>query len=332
MRTEQRMILTIAVIAVVVVSTGAYLYFLQTGTKQTLTISTTTSLYDTGLLDRLKEVYEEQNHNVIVAFISAGTGIALEQAKRGDADMILVHAPDLEYEFMREGYGVNRKIFAYNFFVIVGPTSDPAEINGTSPTEALQKICLYGRNATTAVWVSRDDKSGTNQKEKALWAAAGLNYDEIRNESWFVSSGSGMGTTLNIANERGLYALSDIGTYLKYYSDGLIQLKELVRSDETLLNVYSAMAVNQTKIPHVKFDIAMDFIKFLVSNDTQELIGSYGLEDYGTPLFYPAVNVLKSQEPADVAQWIKNYAFFDSGGTLYECPPEWRYGDYGLYT
>ncbi|MHA1770632.1 MAG: substrate-binding domain-containing protein [Candidatus Thorarchaeota archaeon] len=331
MKTEKRMIITVAVIAIMIGSVGAYIYIAQMGQKETLTISTTTSLYDTGLLDALKTAYEEKHPNVVLAFIAAGTGIALEQAKNGDADMILVHAPSLEQEFMEEGYGVNRKVFAYNFFVVVGPKSDPAQINQSSPVTALQKIYAYGHAHNTSLWVSRDDNSGTNTKEKALWAAAGFNYTIIHDEPWFVSSGTGMGTTLNIANERGLYTLSDIGTFLKYRADGLIDLQNLVQDDKTLLNVYSAMAVNKTIITHAKIDIAMEFIKYLVSDEGQELIGGYGNETFDTPLFYPAVKVIKTHSPTDIANWIEDYAFFDVGGIRYECPPKWRYGVYGVY-
>ncbi len=325
------MIGAITVVAVLMGMMGMVLYISQTAQKETLTISTTTSLYDTGLLDALKETYEAKNPRVILAFISAGTGIALEQAKNGDADMILVHAPALEREFMSEGYGVNRKIIAYNFFVIVGPASDPASINQSTPVEALQKIANYGRSHGDGIWVSRDDRSGTNEKEKALWMAAGMNYTEIHDEPWFISSGSGMGTTLSIANERDLYTLADIGTYLKYKADGIISLENLAKDDKTLINVYSAMAVNKTVIPHVKFELAMDLIKYLVSDEGQELIGNYGAGLYDTPLFYPAVEVIKNRNPATVAGWIEEYAYFDVGGTLYECPPQWQYGDYNMY-
>ncbi len=331
MRSERRLLFSIAAIVIVVGSVGAYLYASQIGEKDILTISTTTSLYDTGVLDALKEDYEESHPSVILTFIAAGTGIALEQAKNGDADMILVHAPALEREFMDEGYGVNRKIFAYNFFVIVGPSTDPAQVNQSTPTEALQKIYDYGRNHNTSLWVSRDDKSGTNEKEKALWAAAGMNYTLIHDEPWFVSSGSGMGTTLNIANERGLYTLSDIGTFLKYRAEGLIALESLVRDDKTLLNVYSAIAVNSTRITHARIDLAMDFIKYIISERGQEIIGSYGNETFDSPLFYPAVNVIKTHSPETIADWIEDYAFFNVDGTLYECPVQWRYGDYGIY-
>ena len=154
-------------------SIGYLLYFNQTVERETLVISTTTSLYDTGMLDSIKETYESVNDQVILAFISAGTGIALENARRGDADMILVHSPLQELAFMQESYGVNRKIFAYNFFTIVGPSTDPAGVLDLVPLDALNAILSYGRINNETIWVSRDDASGTNTKEKGLWTTAG---------------------------------------------------------------------------------------------------------------------------------------------------------------
>ncbi|MFW9788914.1 MAG: substrate-binding domain-containing protein [Candidatus Thorarchaeota archaeon] len=331
MRRETRIAGVAIVVIVALTGTGFYFYWLQTQGKETLTISTTTSLYDTGLLDLLKERYEEDHPNVILAFISAGTGIAITHAMNGDADMILVHSPSQEYAFMNASFGVNRKIFAYNYFTIVGPSSDVAGINQTDPVAALQSIYAYGNAHNTSLWVSRDDLSGTNSKEIALWSAAGYNYTELRDLSWFVSSGQGMGSTLNIANEQSLYTLADIGTYLKYREDGLISLNQLVEEGQDLLNVYSAIPVNSTTVTSVKFSLSMQFLQWLVSSDVQDLIADYGVSDYGQGLFFPAVDIIETQSPTQIYGWISDYAFFNDGGTLYECPPEWQSGDYGLY-
>jgi len=332
MRKETQLIAILAIVGISVASFGYLLYFSQTGERETLVISTTTSLYDTGMLDVIKETYESANDRVILAFISAGTGIALENARRGDANMILVHSPSQEFSFMQEDYGVNRKLFAYNFFTIVGPSEDPAGILDTGPLDALSTILNHGRSNNQTIWVSRDDASGTNTKEKGLWSAAGYNYTELNEEDWFVSSGTGMGTTLNLANERSLYTLSDIGTFLKYKSEGLIQLNQMVQEGETLLNVYSAIAVNQTTVPTVKYAASMAFIQWLVSESAQQLVGEYGQDTYGASLFFPVVDIIETELPAQIHQWIHDYAFFDSSGTLYECPPELQDGDYGLYT
>lgn len=313
-------------------SIGYLLYFNQTAERETLVISTTTSFYDTGILDTIKETYESVNNRAILVFISAGTGIALENARRGDADMILVHSPSQEFVFMQEDYGVNRKILAYNFFTIVGPSTDPAGVRDMGPLDALNTIVNYGRVNNETIWVSRDDASGTNTKEKSFWTMAGYNYNELSDEDWFISSGAGMGTTLNLANEKNLYTLSDIGTYLKHKSEGLIQLDQMVEERETLLNVYSVIAVNKTTVPTVKYAAAMKFIQWLVRESTQQLIEEYGQDTYGAALFHSAVNIIETELPARTYQWIHDYAFFDSSGTLYECPPAWQDGDYGLYT
>jgi tungstate transport system substrate-binding protein len=332
MQRETRIAVAVIVIAVVLAGTGYYVYWSQIQGKETLTISTTTSLYDTGLLDLIKERYEQDNPNVILAFISAGTGIAITHAKNGDADMILVHSPSQEYAFMNESYGVNRKIFAYNYFTIVGPSTDVAGINQTNPITALQMIYGYGHAHNTSLWVSRDDLSGTNSKEISLWTSAGYNYTELKDEPWFVSSGQGMGSTLNVADEQSLYTLSDIGTFLKYRADGLITLDQLVGEGQELLNVYSAIAVNSTTVTSVKFALAMDFLQWIVGETAQQLIADYGVADYGQGLFFPAVDILKNEAPAQIFGWIRDYAFFNEGGTLYECPPDWRIGNYGLYS
>ena len=322
-----------AALIVVAIFAGSsfYVYWHQNQGREMLVISTTTSLYDTGLLDLIKERYELENPNVILAFISAGTGIAITQAKNGDADMILVHSPAQEYSFMNESYGVNRKIFAYNYFTIIGPSSDVAEINQTDPISALQMIYNYGHAHNTSLWISRDDLSGTNSKEMALWAAAGYNYTELRDEPWLVSSGVGMASTLNIADEQSLYTLSDIGTYVKYKSDELISLDQLVGEGQELLNVYSAIAVNITTESIAKFDLIMDFLQWLVGQTAQQLIADYGVADYGQGLFFSATDILEIESPAQIFGWIRNYAFFNEGEDLYECPPRWRLGDYGLY-
>ncbi len=264
-------------------------------------------------------------------FISAGTGIAITHAKNGDADLILVHSPSQELGFMEAGYGVNRRIFAYNFFTIVGPPDDPAEIYQTDPIEAFQRLYEYGHANNIGLWVSRNDLSGTNAKEIALWAAAGLDYALIREEPWFVSSGTGMGATLRLADERNFYTLSDIGTYLKYFSEGLIRLAQQVSEGEALLNVYSAIAVNPITVSSVKFELAMEFIQWLVGENAQQLIGEYGFSEYANPLFFPAVQILQSQMPVEIFTWIRNYAFFEAGGLLYECPPQWLMGDFSSY-
>jgi len=243
--------------------------------------------------------------------------------------MLLVHSPSQETKFLQDNYGVNRKIIAYNFFQIVGPNNDPAQIEGLSITDALSKIVSEGKN-TRAVWVSRGDNSGTHIKEKVLWKAAGFDYASLRDERfWFKETGSGMGKTLIAANELKAYTLTDIGTFLAYSEDtsNLVpNLKALVSQEAELINVYSAIAVNQTTNSNANFEAATTFTRFLISEEGQQMIENYGISTYGQPLFYPAVDVLKiNTEP--VAQMIKDYAYFDGS----ECPPQYRCGYPELY-
>ena len=303
---------------VVLISVAGAFYYLQTPSRKKVVVSTTTSLYDTGLLDAIEDRFEAE-YPIDLFFISVGTGQAIQQAERGDADVLLVHDPSRELQFLESGFGVCRKIIAYNFFIIVGPDEDPAGIEGLDPLEAMSKIALAGREGE-ATWVSRGDDSGTHAKEKSLWLAAGYDWEVIREEAWYRESGTGMGNTLQIANELEAYTLSDAGTYLKYFSDHLIVLKTLVDQGEELLNVYSVIAVNVEKHPNVNFEGAIAFIKFLISEDGQGIIESYGKEMYGQSLFYPTVDLLEVNTNSTLVQWIRGYAFFDGS----ECPPEYR--------
>lgn len=317
---KQTMILVTA--ASILIAGTAY-YLAANSAKRRLMAATTTSLYDTGLLEILEKSFEEK-YPVDISFISTGTGRAIELAERGDADLILVHAPEREKAFLEKGYGLFRKIIAYNFFVIVGPPSDPAEIQGRNVTEALKRIVDAGRNGSI-IWVSRGDESGTHLKEIALWNLTGFNWSQLKDESWFMESGAGMGKTLLIANEMNAYTLSDIGTYLKYRKEGLINLEILIGEEKELLNVYSVIAVNPDKVPTVNFGDALLFIKFLISDECQSLIGEFGKDIYGESLFYPAVPLLKDENKSEIAQWIRELAFIN--GT--ECPPEcWNIFEY----
>lgn len=313
-------------VLVAVISVAGTAIYINAISKEKLIVSTTTSLYDTELLDTIEDQFEAK-YPIDMYFISLGTGIAILHAQRGDADMILVHAPSEELTFLEEGYGVCRKILAYNFFAIVGPEADPANIEGLSPLQALSNIVTTGRNEG-AKWVSRGDESGTHIKEKSLWTAAGFNWNTLRNEKWYIEAGAGMGKTLQVANNFDAYTLADVGTYLRYCKDGFISLEALVTKGEELLNVYSAIAVNQTKHPHVNFNGTITFIKFLTSKEGQQIIADFGKDLYGQSLFYSAVDLLKHNTNPTIVQWIRNYAFFNG----YECPPEYRGDHPELYT
>ncbi len=321
-------VLIVAAIATTASVVGTSLY-LNTTTRQKLVVATTTSLFDTGLLDEVETQFEAK-HNIDVYFISVGSGIAIQFAQRGDADMILVHSPSDELAFLQGGYGVDRKIIAYNFFEIVGPEADPVGISDSSPTGALSKIASAGRNSE-AFWVSRGDSSGTHTKEKELWKAAGFNWTEIRDETgWFMETGSGMGNTLKTANQLNGYTLTDIGTFLSYSSaePSLVpKLGELVTQGSELLNVYSAIPVNATLQPKANFEASVTFVKYLLSDEGQHLIGDYGVEDYGKSLFYPAVGLLQNNTDPTMSAMIRDYAFFEGS----ECPPQYRLGHPELY-
>jgi tungstate transport system substrate-binding protein len=254
-------------------------------TEQTLMLATTTSLYDTGLLDELKPLFEEQ-YNAELRIVYAGTGKALEYGKRGDVDVLTIHDRTREDLFVSEGYGINRRCIAYNYFLIVGPESDPAGIQGMTPEDAFSTIMEKGKKNAEVQFVSRGDNSGTHAKEKAVWASAGLDYEEVRNSGeWYVEAGSGMGPTLVMANEKSAYTLADVGTFLAFKGD--IELVPLVEEGDILLNVYGAIAINPATHPYTNITMADNFINFLTSEEAQQVIAEYGVEEHGGPLFYP---------------------------------------------
>jgi len=316
-------IYTIIIITVIIAFVGIAAWAINAPqNKVILTVSTTTSLYETGLLDVLDTKFEEKYPAINVTFISQGTGLAIETAKRGDADMILVHDAVREKTFLEDGYGVNRKIIAYNFFVIVGPEDDPAYVEKMDPVDALLAIKDAGE-AGDAIWVSRGDDSGTHAMEKRLWIAGGENATELRETNWYLERGAGMTATLALANEERAYTLCDMGSYLNNYVSGNIDLVILVQAGKETLNVYSALACDpqNPELSHVKFDESMKFIQFLVSGEVQDILADYGVDEFGQPLFNPAVEVLRDNTEPAIANWIKDAAFIDGS----ECPPDKRY-------
>jgi tungstate transport system substrate-binding protein len=246
---------------------------------ETLTLTTTTSTYDTGLLDEIHPTFEEM-YGVTVDAVPQGTGAALETARNGDSDVVMVHARGLENEFLRNGYGINRRNLMFNDFVIVGPSSDPAGIDGvTSATAALDAIA-----ESESPFVSRGDNSGTHRKELNLWAAAGVDPGG----DWYQETGTGMGEALNIATQQGAYTLADRGTFISQRAE--ISLTILVQGPieggpEILANPYGVMAVNPGVHENVNYDLAMAYIGWITSPDAQEAIANYQLN--GEQLFYP---------------------------------------------
>lgn len=246
--------------------------------ERSLVLATTTSTYDSGLLDAIIPIFEEEN-NVKVSVIAVGTGQALALAARGDADVVLVHAPEKEKELVADGLGTDRTYVMYNDFVVLGPRDDPAGIRGLeSAAEAFRRIA-----ETESAFASRGDESGTNVKEILIWNQAGM--DPPEGQGWYLSLGQGMGGTLTAANEKGAYTLSDRGTYL---SRPELDLEVLTEGDELLFNPYHVIMVNPERFPNVQAELARLFIEFLVSAETQQAIGEFGIDRYGQALFTPA--------------------------------------------
>ena len=259
-----------------------------------LKLVTTTSLHDTGLLDVIKQKFEEKYNNVSLDVISVGTGIAIQYGERGDADVLLIHDKTREVKFVKDGHGFERRCVAYNYFNIVGPKNDPAGIKGLNATAAFKNIFQKGKaDPTKVMFVSRGDGSGTHSKEQALWKAAGYNYSNQVNTSanrWYLEAGTGMGATLMMTNEKSAYTLTDTSTFVAYNSTykGNFTLVPLVESTTDLLNVYTAIAENPKKHPGVNCEMANKFINFLVSEEGQKLVGGYGMDKFGKALFFPA--------------------------------------------
>ncbi len=252
-----------------------------------LRLATTTSLQDTGLLDVIKDKFDEK-YNVSLDVVSGGTGIALQYGERGDVDVLIVHDKARELKFIEDGQGLERRCIAYNYFYLVGPKDDPAGVKGMNVSMAMAKIMEDGlADPAKVMFISRGDDSGTHAREKLLWKRAGYDYSAVNSSGpWYIEAGQGMGATLNIANEKQAYTLSDMSTFMAYQGD--LTLVPLIEGGDELLNVYVAMAVNPEKHPGVNCVLANEFINYLVSDEGQDLIAGYGTEKFGRPLFSPA--------------------------------------------
>ncbi|HHW43074.1 MAG TPA: extracellular solute-binding protein [Desulfotomaculum sp.] len=239
-------------------------------------LATTTSTQDSGLLDVLIPAFEKKT-GYKVKPIAVGTGQALAMGEKGEADVLLVHAPESEKKLVDSGVGINYQLVMHNDFIVVGPENDPAGIKSAKNTvEAFKKIAQ-----TQSTFVSRGDDSGTHKKEKDIWKEAGI----TPGGKWYQEAGTGMGNTLNIANEKAGYTLSDRATYLANQKN--LKLKILYEGDRTLLNIYHVMQVNPQKFSKVNADGAKAFVDFMVSPETQQIIGKFGVDKYGQPLFFP---------------------------------------------
>lgn len=247
----------------------------------TVFMATTTSTRDSGILDHLLPVFEARS-GITVLYTAVGTGQALEYGRRGDADIVMVHAPDLEREFVASGHGTMRYEFMYNRFILVGPPADPAGVGGEgNVTLAFRKIYTSG-----SAFVSRGDASGTHHREMDIWGLAGYDYAsevDVRRNAWYVNVSAGMGKTLLVSNELGAYTLTDEGTFYSYVAR--LDLIPLVQGDPLLFNQYSVIPVDPAVHPGVRYDLAVRLACFLLSGEAQALIAEY--EVSGHNLFTP---------------------------------------------
>jgi len=270
--------IVLLLLAIAVVPTVLF----QLGGSRTLLLATTTSTADSGLLDYLLPDFEAR-FDVRVSYVAVGSGQALEMGRRGDADVLLTHSPAAEESFVAEGYGVNRTKVMYNQFVIVGPPEDPAGVAG-APTgvEAFLRIYAEGESSGSALFITRNDRSGTYVREQEIWEQAGLNSSTFG--PWYIRGGGlSMGEALLQASERGAYTLADEGTFWAYEASLAVEI--LLSQVPPLLNQYHVMAVNPLRFPERDYALALEFIRWLVEPATQGLIASFIRNDH--QLFFP---------------------------------------------
>ncbi|MDD3268350.1 MAG: substrate-binding domain-containing protein [Syntrophomonadaceae bacterium] len=287
--------------------------------ESTLTLATTTSTQDSGLLDVLVPAFEKE-YNTKVKVIAVGSGAAMELGQKGDADVLLVHSRAAEDKFIADGYGINRKDVMHNEFLVVGPASDPAKIKGmTDVTAAFKKIA-----EAKSKFVSRGDKSGTNTKELGIWKKTGLKTAL----PWYIEAGKGMGDTILMAGEMNAYTLVDEATWMTWKSK--TELKDMVQGDKILFNPYGVIQVNPAKYPTIHKNAAKAFSDFITGAKGQAMIASFGKEKYGKALFTPDAitapvisekasvltigsnkyKIMGSEQSGDLAPYIKNSRTF----------------------
>ena len=249
----------------------------------TVTLATTTSTRDSGLLDVIVPEFEAST-GIEVKVVAVGSGQALELGRRGDADVLLTHAPRAEKQFMSEGHGETSQAVMHNDFVLVGAPSDPAQVVGqVSITDAVRRVAH-----SKSLFVSRGDESGTHMKEQQIWEMAGI---EPQGE-WYVRAGAGMAEALRMASEKQAYALSDRATFLA--QRGRLDLTIAFEGDPLLQNPYTVIVVSSEKHPYVKHRAASRFSEFLLSPDTQAIIGEFGVKRFGQRLFVPRMPSTRS--------------------------------------
>ncbi len=241
-------------------------------------LATTTSTQDSGLLDVLVPLFQDQT-GYTVQTVAVGSGAAMQMGTDCNADVLLVHSPSAEVTFMDEGSGKERELVMHNDFIIVGPADDPAGIKGMGAADSFKAIA-----AAEAPFVARADKSGTSTKELGIWKAAELDPATTK-PAWYIETGQGMGASMIIASEKGAYILTDRATYLA--NQDTLDLEILAEGEKALLNIYHVITVNPDKCTKNNYDGAVAFKDFMISPATQEVIGQFGTEEFGSPLFFP---------------------------------------------
>lgn len=249
---------------------------LEAGSKGEIILATTTSTQDSGLLENILPDFESKT-GIAVKVVAVGTGKAMEMGKNGEADVLLVHARTQEDQFVADGYGPERFDVMYNDFIVLGPKDDPAKVKETSGDDAVKAFTNI--SAVPSTFLSRDDKSGTHSKELAIWKTANITPEG----DWYIRTGTGMGETLTMANEKLGYTLADRATYANMADK--LELEVLCEGDKLLFNPYGVIAVNPSINPEINSDGAQAFITWILSPDTQAAIGAYKIN--GNPVFTP---------------------------------------------
>ena len=271
---HRRALIAAIALSVIIVTTPVY------AQDKSIVVASTTSTQDSGLFEYLLPIFKQKT-GTTVKVLAQGTGQALDTARRGDADVVFVHAKSAEEEFLAEGEGVKRFPVMYNDFVLIGPKDDAAGIKGMKDVANAFQIIREKQ----ACFVSRGDHSGTHIAELKLWKAANTDIEKDRGP-WYKSIGQGMGAALNFANASNCYVLSDRGTWIHFKNKGDLQI--LVAGDKRMFNQYGVMLVNPAKHPDVKIDLGQQFIDWLISPDGQRTIANYKID--GEQLFYPNAN------------------------------------------
>jgi len=274
---QSKVNLFIIIVLPVIISVLLGSSFTLIAKEKNIILATTTSTQDTGLLDELIPVFEKKT-GYVVKTIAVGSGQAITTGKRGEADVLFVHSPKDEQTFMEEGFGIKRSLVMHNDFIVVGPAEDKAAIKGKlSIIDAFRAI-----NATRAIFISRGDKSGTHSRELEIWKKASIVPE---GQKWYLETGLGMGQTLAVASEKSGYTLTDRGTYLALNKK--LSLEIMVEGDASLLNIYHVIELNPEKFSKINKEGAKAFANFLISKEAQDIIKTFGISKFGSPLFFP---------------------------------------------